>query len=610
MSPRNTTGLEALADKDLLKHVWKKRIRSGLRTIRLGDFDLDHDPLECLAFDWELDSVVNDLEVAIRAGDYRAASGGAVRGAKSVGLTRPLASLDPRDLLVYITAIHTFENDLLAKCRPWVRFGRSQSKSNEDDSAADSGWFRLWLKRQGQIWLITSSHEWIVETDVANFFGSLSIDRICEHILDQSRADPSLVGLLRHVLTQLVPLSDYQRSSAGGLPQENFDGSRVIAHTILASFDEEFAAEGQADRYSRWVDDVVIGADTWAEALQCVRRAQIALEQLGLYPNGSKTRIFPRREFEHQMYKDENDLIGVIDEEVRSTGAPKDPAAWSAFVRSHVHERNPRRAWERVLRRIYTLSRALGDSYLQAHVYNHLRSHPGSSAQLLEYLATFRLTRTRVEAATEVLAELGGVYDDIDIRVREYFLLAPNVDSKTFRTHLADWALSSAMATSGERPAVAAVDSLIVTKFGNSSHIDQLVTLFDGLRSDSTLRRQLALILLSLDRKSLDELTATSYSSLPASAQDFRYLRAIGSGDQTAVRMALSLLSPVERQDPLRRIVRPRALVMAPLLWRSRPNDFDKSSTTWLEQLQNNDLRFHDAATIRWIKGSSGDPTA
>lgn len=238
-------GLDEIADPVFLKTIWKKRVRAGLRTIRLGEFELDHDPLECLAFDWELDKVASDLALSIRNGTYRAQSGTAVRGAKSIGLTRPLASLDPRDLLVYIALVQFVENDLLAHSQPWVRFGRSQTSKPETGTSAESGWFRMWLTRQGQIWVITSSHEWIVESDIANFFGSLSIDRVCEHVLNDSRADAELVGLMRHMLGAFAPMSRYQRSAAGGLPQENFDGSRVIAHTMLGPLDEEFKVEGR-----------------------------------------------------------------------------------------------------------------------------------------------------------------------------------------------------------------------------------------------------------------------------------------------------------------------------------------------------------------------------
>jgi hypothetical protein len=602
-------GLEDLADPAFLKTIWKKRVRAGLRTIRLGEFELDHDPLECLAFDWELDKVASDLALSIRNGTYRAQSGTAVRGAKSIGLTRPLASLDPRDLLVYIALVQLVENDLLAHSKPWVRFGRSQTSKPETDTSAESGWFRMWLTRQGQIWVITSSHEWIVESDIANFFASLSIDRVCEHVLNDSRGDAELVGLMRHMLGAFVPMSRYQRSAAGGLPQENFDGSRVIAHTMLGPLDEEFKAEGDADRYSRWVDDIVIGADTWPEALRQVQRVQQALEKLGLYPNSSKTKIVPRATFEFEHYKDENDYLGEVSSEVEKTGAPVDRPKYDAFVRNHIREVPRRRAWERVLRRIYTTSRNIGDDRLLQHAHGHLRDNPGSSAQILEYLASFRLTVNRFQQLVEVLRDLGDVYDDIDVRAREYLLLAPNVDSTTLRNSVATWALASARDNRDRRAAVAASSVLVAAKFGYSSHVDELAAIYEQLGTDSHLRRQLSVILFSLGRRTLDELAATAYASLPTSAQDFRFLRSVDRGESKAVRMCLGIIQPVDRQMPARKLVRTRGLVLAPLVARSSPSDFASVRATWLADLGSNPQRLRDAAAIRWIDQAHADPT-
>lgn len=603
-------GLDNLANPVYLKTIWKKRVRGGLRSIRLGEFELDHDPLECLAFDWELDKVTTNLAESIRNGTYRAQSGAAIRGAKSTGLTRPLASLDPRDLLVYIALVHLIENDLLQKSVPWVQFGRSQSAGKENDSSAESGWFRMWLKRQGQIWIITSSHEWIVESDVANFFASLSIDKVCEHVLNNSKGDAELVGLMRHMLGAFAPMTRYQRSAAGGLPQENFDGSRVIAHTMLGPLDEEFRSEGTTDRYSRWVDDIVIGADSWPEALRQVQRVQQSLEKLGLYPNSSKTKIVPRATFAYEHYKDENDYLGEVTAEIEKTDEPADRKAYESFVRSHVREQTKRRAWERVLRRTYTTSRNIADETLLRYAHGHLRNYPGSSAQILEYLASFRLTPKRVDLLTSVLSDLGNVYDDIDIRAREYLLLAPNVDSLALREAVAEWAIKSAFDDQDRRPTVAASSVLVAAKFGYSKHIDKLETLYADLRSDSHLRRQLAVILFSLGRRTLDELTATAYTSLPTSSQDFRFLRSVARREPVAGRMCLSIIKPVGRRMPDRNLVRARGLVLSPLVARSLPAEYDHARRSWLKDLNGHRARLRDAATIRWIERADSDPTA
>jgi hypothetical protein len=73
-------------------------------------------------------------------------------------------------------------------------------------------------------------------------------------------------------------------------------------HTYLYEVDQAFEPEGVAGRYSRWVDDIVIGAPSREEGLQYVKRAQLALEKMGLSPNPTKTRVVSRAEFDKGLF--------------------------------------------------------------------------------------------------------------------------------------------------------------------------------------------------------------------------------------------------------------------------------------------------------------------
>src|SRR5207245_1042127 len=122
------------------------------------------------------------------------------RAAKGVGLTRPLSFLAARDLLLYRAIINHAENALLASSMPWARFGRADANDGDDGSPSESGWFRSWLKRQGQIWTITENHEWLVETDVANFFPHVDVTSVLSHVLSNSKLSEETVRLLEHML--------------------------------------------------------------------------------------------------------------------------------------------------------------------------------------------------------------------------------------------------------------------------------------------------------------------------------------------------------------------------------------------------------------------------
>lgn len=596
--------LNDLADAALLKAVWKKRLRTGLRKMPLKDFQLGHDALEYLAFDWELDSTVTNLVEELRTCQYRTAPPEVVRAAKSVGLTRPLSYLDPRDLLVYIALISLVENQLLATMHPWVRFGRAQTNDAGSDNADQSGWFRLWLRRQGQLWAMTNSHDWLVESDIANFFASMSIDSIFDHVNNSGGVDREVAELLRYMLGQFAPLRGYQVSRFGGLPQENFDGSRVIAHTYLRSLDAEFEAEGLAGRYSRWVDDLVMGADTWADSLQIVRRVQLALENIDLFPNGSKTRIVRRSDFSAEHMKDENDYIGTVDEQFSRHGVFADPSQVRSRIQDHARLQQKPRGWERVLRRYYTLSKKSGETALLAWWHTHLALVPGSAPQILEYLTSFQLSSQRIDKLRRVQSEFGGTYEDIDLLCFEAAAGAPNTNSSAVRTAAVQWAWDSFDTNLHSNPRLASACTILIAKFGYASDIDRLEKSFTSeMAADSVCRQQATVVLLALGRISKASLPDLLHDASAVTGQHVRFLTAVLDGEARARHTAASLIQPSERWNPQRQYVRPRALLLAPVLRAGYVGNWAKLQDLWQGRMAKNPPRVRDAAARRWLTG-------
>jgi hypothetical protein len=177
--------LPSVLDVALLKKLWQKSIRSRIRTVRLQDIPLVKDPLEWLAFEWDLDQLLQRLRESVLKGRYRAAAPQVVRAAKSAGLTRPLAFLTLEDQLLYKPVAATAEAGLMMNTPTWTRPGRFDTRPDEE-SPAESGWFVSFLRRQGQIWRIGTSHEFVVETDICQLLPlcpSPWTPRSCESVL-------------------------------------------------------------------------------------------------------------------------------------------------------------------------------------------------------------------------------------------------------------------------------------------------------------------------------------------------------------------------------------------------------------------------------------------
>jgi hypothetical protein len=584
----------------MIKAIWK-RLRRPLRALNFSNLNHASDPLDYIAFEWDLNGAVEGLCEEIVAGTYQPAAAEIVRSAKTTGLTRPLAFLRPRDQLLYRVITLRAENSLLATSYPWTRFGRGNAE-DEQSSTGESGWFRAWLERQDQIWVINENHAYLVETDISNFFPSIDTRAVSQHVLVNSLLDQDVVSLLEHMLKRFARNRAYRAMGVGGLPQEPFDGSRLLAHTYLRPVDAEFAVEGNNHQYSRWVDDIVIGANSRKEALTQIRRAQLALEGLGLYPNGAKTRILRAADFAVDYMKFENDVLGEIAEDFKA-GVDVTRRFGSALAR-HLKLKQPKpKAWERVLRRMYTTARTLDDDRLVPWWVRHLKEYPGSADHVFEYMATHRLTLQRAQALRVALLDLAGVYDDIELLARHYVVVAPNLDSALLREFLSDWALHTIELALEKQPRLAGASALIVGKFGEASHFDALERLFrNRMKRDDPCRQQTVVVLASRARLTERDLRRLLGRSSVEGTQHLEFVLAMLANDPGALNRAMATMSPSPRENPRRAMMRPRSLQLAPLLNSISPGNWPKARARHLADLQGNRLRLRDLAAERVLQ--------
>jgi hypothetical protein len=533
----STLGLREIADPLLLKALWKRPVRKRLRALRFPDFVLAHDALEWAWVDYQLEEIARRILPHLESGLYRPDPVETVRAAKSVGLTRPLSYLSTPDALLYRSIVQRSEASLLGGFPKWARFGRGDDE-DEGANIAESGWFRAWLARQKHHWVMSGEYEWLVETDIANFFPYVDIGAIVQHVLARANLSEDAARLLDHMLRAFSPMASYRPSQIGGLPQEPLDASRILAHAYLRPVDEAFAQEGSEERYTRWMDDIVIGARTRSEALQQVRRTQEALERLGLYPNTAKTRILDTREFEREYMKDENDYVGEVEAGIKS-GSAIDIGRFHKNLHRHLLIRRRTKIWGRLLRRYYSASRALGDGYLLNWWHRHLVEAPDSSHHILEYLSVFRLTEARLSTLAAVLSELGRVYQDVELLAREYVAVAPNQNNRSVIDRICQWALDTIDESLERDPRLAAAAAVNVGKFGDQTVIDELERIYRSrMDADSVCRQQTVSILFAHGRLGLGDLLHLGAGSSPTSVSQLQYLQAliVGTSGQRARR--------------------------------------------------------------------------
>ena len=139
-----------------------------------------------------------------------------------------------------------------------------------------------------RVWTELRQAEWVVDADIADFFGTLSHELLIDLVADRI-ADSRVLQLLRQMLMAGVLRDGVYESTVAGTPQGGVV-SPLLSNIYLHVFDEKMAQAGVA--LTRYADDWVVICATRAEAEQALASARATLEgELKLRLHVDKTRI-------------------------------------------------------------------------------------------------------------------------------------------------------------------------------------------------------------------------------------------------------------------------------------------------------------------------------
>src|SRR5262249_26323184 len=207
-------------------------------------------------------------------------------------------------------------------------------------------------------------------------------------------AHTSIVSLLFVCLESWLPRFGY--SIMTGLPIENNDVSRLVAHNYLKHVDHNFEHENCV--YLRFVDDTVIFAESELDAVELKRRHHLALRQIGLNPNAAKSSILEVSEFERKRHRHINERIDWIIENKRGDEFQVLAQEWMEKANAVDVEE-----WEPVMRRVYSAGRRLRSPVLRASVSQHICDYPTLAEHALAYLGRFDVERPEAQQLLDVV---------------------------------------------------------------------------------------------------------------------------------------------------------------------------------------------------------------
>lgn len=152
-----------------------------------------------------------------------------------------------------------------------------------------------------KIWReLQEGHEWIVDADLKDFFGSVDHEKLVT-LIAQRVSDGRVLRLIRGMLKAGCMVEGRRLATEQGTPQGGVV-SPLLSNVLLTPFDREMRCRGY--RLTRYADDWVVTCRSRAEAQRVLADATRILRELGVTLNEEKTRIVHvRHGFEFLGYK-------------------------------------------------------------------------------------------------------------------------------------------------------------------------------------------------------------------------------------------------------------------------------------------------------------------
>lgn len=274
-------------DIRLLKEEWKKRTKPQLRK------QLVFDAIEYRDIDQDISPLLQRVRREVGEGNYAVRMPKRYLTEKSRGLCRQMTLIHPRDLLILERLSRSVYFELKHKAPSKSAFFEPDDGNfakGFKQSDFEYGSFASWKKFQKRIFGFANENNYIVITDVANFYDFINFQHLRNIISSLADIRESILDLLIHVLNRLTWTPDFMPLTQVGMPQIETSATRVLANAMLFEVDR-LCEHSAVSNYARFMDDMDVGVDSVEKAKVIVRDIDLTLQSRQLRLNSSKTQI-------------------------------------------------------------------------------------------------------------------------------------------------------------------------------------------------------------------------------------------------------------------------------------------------------------------------------
>jgi hypothetical protein len=300
--------LKAVINAARLRSRWREKVRDAMRTQPIPD------ALEHLDSHISLDALTEALESQLMSGAYVPKTPIRVLVEKSKGLCRQIVIPSVRDALVLQTLSDAIWDELRKHAPTSNAF---YAPNDQRFSTAikghvnEYGPVQAWLDFQKEILGFTDRKNFIVVTDISNYYDSIGHDHLRNTISGLINVKEQSLDLMIHALSHMLWQPDYMPRVAIGLPQMNLDAPRLLAHSFLFEIDELVSNSFRVE-YARYMDDIDMGVDSYPAAKRALRDLDLALQTRQIRLNSGKTKILKSEEAVKHFRIRENRIISSV----------------------------------------------------------------------------------------------------------------------------------------------------------------------------------------------------------------------------------------------------------------------------------------------------------
>ena len=506
--------LSNLFDKKEVSSVWRKIVRGQLRSLDFKDLYDHYD------FNYNIEDRATAIRNEILNGTYRVSLPLIYRLEKKFGVCRHIVIPQPIDALVLQVLVESIAEQII-KHQPSDKSFYSRDKHNvgKPHDAAEYGlsFRKQWKKLQKEIYRFNDEKKLLIVTDLSNYYDSISIEELKKVFLGYVENNEVLVDILFRVIEEISWKPDYLPYSGRGLPTSNLEAIRLLAHSFLFEIDEVLKQRTH-DSFTRWMDDIVIGADSRKEAIELISSISDMLKSRGLALNLSKTAIYDSKEARYHFQIDENKYLDSLE------GVKKGDANYNRITtelkkkfKKHFKDQGPK-YWDKIAKRYITAFGKLESTKLLTEISWVYLNYPGLRPNLLYYLSKIGYKKQTAKKVKEILSNID-VFDDISLyqicSLITSWEIPINDASKEFLQDVNATLVSASFRS--KNPADFYSVLWFKSKYDHSEELLKFIKKYQNLwQSDSFLRRQVTAVmgrLLITNSKEVESLLYTQVSS-------------------------------------------------------------------------------------------------